>query len=1259
MRRRLVSLLVLTLLAGQGCQSQPKTPPDPMGEQRKQASSSKDPEVVSEWLIAELLSPGGDAAQAKRARARLDDLRIQGAQAAFARGLDDMFHGRPRRAAENFLEVLAEEAERDPSDEGAALGRLRAWYSAQKAYELSGHLEGFDDAHKKQIERWLREPGNLGFRAYSTLVELTARSQARSRVQDRVARVRDLLGCVSTVQFAGPFGKGRAADLLRSFDAEKPGAWPVLFDKEQGPGEAPRRYDGKVEGCDADLDAPVRDGVFYAQSFIELDKAEDVIVAASGAFRVWVDDHLVLDRDPRKFGVWPDFGVRVELAPGKHRVLWKLSSGSTSLRVVRPDGRALPVRSASTAPSFVGLPPRVLANPNDLLGYVEGLDEDKELSPAERFVAASLLDFEGSTDAASVLFEPLVRDPERATGGVLMTASGFVESDPIFDESQTRDLMHELYVRAEQRDPGLWYPRYATALWLGDQKGKVHALPKLEEQARAFPEVLTLEFTLAAFYEELGWGPEFEATVARILAKFPTEPDALTYGIDVAEARGDQKKVDELLGRLKEADPDTEVLFSRALARRDYETAKMELKRLLSRRPERKDIQDRIDALLERSGDESVVWQRLERAVEREPKDVHARLALADAELARGQKSALARAVVSSIQAGGDPSLLESAIDLAEGVTALEPYRLDGQSVIAEYERAGVELAGTAARVLDYGAVLVRSDGSSQFLEHEIVRIQSEEAIRQFAEMDVGGLTLALRVLKKDGRILEPESVRGKPTQTMPHLEVGDYVEQERIFSNWGRGDGSSYMGPTWNFREEGIAYARSEFVVVAPQDKSLVVEATGGAPEPVVSEAGPFVIRRFRVDRSPAFVSEPNSAPTAEYLPRVTVAWGLEFSERLDALRASAVALTPVDPRVRRIAERIVEGVPAKRPLERARKLYHWILDNVQEGPTDDGRQVVVSRNGRHANGFETLCEALDIPVAWVMAESRLASPPRGPISHFERPLFALLRVGSGKSAEYLTIENRFAPFGTIPSHVRGQKAYLLGAEKLLTVQIPEGGIEDGITYRGTGQLKENGDAELHLEIVFEGKYGASLRAGLAEIPENQLPGIIESQLLAQHLSGARLVRHEVKKKDALDEPLVLDVQVDVPHFGTMAGGVMLLGPPFMPRLSQLTSLAERKTPLLIQERVEQGLDLTVTLPPGYIAEVHPTSGAFGEKGSFFQIEDAFTAETKGTSKIRMKRRVVTEAGRIQVDNYPKFQEYTRAADSALARAVRVRRTR
>src|SRR5690606_35931566 len=158
-----------------------------------------------------------------------------------------------------------------------------------------------------------------------------------------------------------------------------------------------------------------------------------------------------------------------------------------------------------------------------------------------------------------------------------------------------------------------------------------------------------------------------------------------------------------------------------------------------------------------------------------------------------------------------------------------------------------------AARVLDYAAVWVHSDGSSRMLEHEVIRIQSAEAISHFAEHPrLQGMVLHMRVIKKDGRILEPEFVPGKPTVTLPHLEIGDYLETEQIISMRGDGQqGKRYLGPHWFFREENIAYARSEFVVISPESKGLVVETRNNVPEPEVTEIGPLTVRRWSVDFS------------------------------------------------------------------------------------------------------------------------------------------------------------------------------------------------------------------------------------------------------------------------------------------------------------------------------------------------------------------------------------------------------------------------
>lgn len=1282
-----IGLVALGALTTSACGKPATSPTASLTELRRSAAASDDAEESANWLLAELLRPGGDAEQAKRARRHLDKVEGRTMTSELARGMDDFLHGRIRAASEEFFAaLLLARASKDPR------APLVAWYAALHAQDLSRHVHDFGKKHEEDVELLLRDPGSIGFRAYAVVVDLWARqafSRAESNVDDRLSA---RLGCVQEVGLAGPFGEGMASDILRSFPAEEPGPWPQSWPESPGHPQ-PRQLAVERGGCDVAPADAVESGVFYAQTFLELEREEDLILSASGATAIWVDDVLVLERDVRVWGVWPRFGVRVRLSPGRHRVLWKAGDGSTAMRVVHEDGRPWSGKtSADGALSYVHRAPTVLADPNAIMAYIRpsGVRDPKD--DLTRYLAAYLADREGQPDVATVLFEPLVKDPASATGVCLITAAGFVQGDPIYDQSQTRELVHELEVRATERDPGLWYPRLRAAMWEAEQRGPSEAVGTLAELVQEFPEVAALHNALARTYEQLGWTPELERTIENLVRQFPDDTGAIALGIDLLEARGDHAGVDRLLARLQELDPDSELTLERALGRRDYDAALAELKRLAKRRPSREDLALRIEDVMVRAGNDDHAWKRLEEAIVREPRDVHSRLALADAELVRGEKGALAKALVDAVEAGADPSIIEDAIDLVEGVTELEPYRLDARRVIADFEASGKEHPGTAVRVLDYGAVLIRSDGSSRFLEHEIVRVQSEEGIKRFTELDMGGHTLHLRVIKKDGRVLEPEEVEGKPTATMPHLEIGDYVEQERIISRWGEGETAEYEGPAWFFREEDVAYARSEFVVISPADKPLQLEKANGVPEPTKLQRGMQVIHHFRVDDSPAAPSEPGSPPAQEFLPRVSVGWGLSFDKRIERVSRSLVPLSAVDPRIRRIAENIVrpQTVPAEQQakksgsadgeqkaapkkagaaaqktsgdpsgngktaskeaeqLRQARALYHWVLDSVQEGDEMDGRRVVVSRSGNRWRAFMTLCEALDIPVRWVLAESRIASPVLGEIGSANRSLSPLLVVGSGKSATWLTIEDKFAPYGTVPGPLRGEKAYILGGLSPEVTRVPQGGAIDRIGYQGTGTLRTDGSARLSIDIVFSGQYAASLRNGLSQIPEAQLKTIIESQLLGQKLPGAELMSYEIVDQEKLDRALVLKVEVEAPQFATRTSGALLLGPPFMPRLTGMTRLSERKTPLLITDTTAQGLDLKLTLPAGTKAIVRKASASHPR--SHYEVQDQ-----SGPGYVHLIRDVVTDAGRIQPADYATFQSYTQGADAALTAAIRI----
>jgi len=1249
---------VALLLGVLACGKPAETAKPNLTELRRSAASSKDADASADWLLAELLRPGGSAEQAKRARKHLDELDRHTMTSELARGMDDFMHGRIRAAGDEFFGALSlARASEDPR------APLVAWYAALHAQDLSRHVHDFGKKHQADVELLLREPGHIGFRAYAVVVDLWARqafARAESDVDERLA---SRLGCVKEVGLVGPFGEGVASDILRPFPAEDAGPWPQSWPGSPGRPD-PRQLEVERTGCDVGPTGSVESGIFYAQTFLELDKGEDLVLSASGATSIWVDDHLVLDRDVRTWGVWPRFGVRLALGAGRHRVLWKVGDGGTALRVVRPDGRPWTGKaSVDTRLFYSHEAPRVLADPNAIMAYIQPSGVRDPGDDLTRYLAAYLADREGQPDVATVLFEPLVKDPATATGMCLVTAGGFAEGDPIYDQTQTRELVHELEVRAIERDPDLWYPRLRAALWEAEQRGPVEAVSAINTLVKEFPQVAAIHNAMARTYEQLGWAPELERTIENLVDKFPDDSGAISLGIDLYEARGDTSSVDRLLARVRALDPDSEVMLERALARRDYDGALAELKRLAKRRPSREDLALRIEDVMVRAGNDEHAWKRLEEAIAREPRDVHSRLALADAAVVRGEKGALAKALVDAVEAGADPSMIEEAIDLVEGITELEPYRLDARKVIADFEASKKEHPGTAVRVLDYGAVLIRSDGSSRFLEHEIVRVQSEEGIKRFTEMDTGGYTLHLRVLKKDGRVLEPEAVEGKPTATMPHLEIGDYVEQERIISRWGEGESAEYEGPAWFFKEEDVAYARSEFVVIAPATKSLQLEKVNGVPEPTTVRRGLQISHHFRVDDSPAAPAEPGSPPAQEFLPRVSVGWGLSFEKRIERTSRSLVPMMAVDPRIRRIAQNIVRqgaGSAAKgetaaaakkketEQLRQARALYHWVLDSVQEGEETDGRRVVVSRSGNRWRAFATLAEALDIPVRWALAESRISSPIVGEIGSANRALSPVLLVGSGTAATWLTIEDKFAPYGTVPGHLRGEKAYLLGGFDAETTTVPPAGAVDRIGYQGTGTLRPDGSARLSLSIVFSGQYAAGLRNGLSQIPAGQLNTIIESQLLGQKLPGAELVSYEVVDQDKLDRALVLKVVVEAPQFATRTSGALLLGPPFMPRLTGMTRLADRKTPLLITDTTAQGLDLKLTLPAGTKAIVRKSSAVHPR--SRFEVQDQ-----AGPGYVHLIRDVQTDAGRVQPSDYGAFQSYARDADAALTAAVRI----
>ena len=1096
--------------------------------------------------------------------------------AALARGMDDAFHGHLAAAGDHYLEAVR--SARDSRDERAP---LIAWFAANRAVSFSHDAPDLWKHWKPFVEAAIAEPRNVGWRARGELVEWSIDEAWAEGEKDVDRRAINLYGCLTSARLAGPFGRGAPTDAVREFAPERPGPWPYRWEPEPGVAKAPRLLQTTSHSCAIQTDERPGDGLFYVETFFDLKEPRELLIAVQGALVVRVDDRIVLDRDVRQWGVWPKFGVRVKLGAGRHRVVARIGEPSTSIRVLSPDGTPSGiVGSDDPGPLYDRTPPSVVGEANVLERYIRNGNVQDPGDDLTRILAGFLAHVESSDDVASVMVAPLIEKIDDATGPTLSLAALFADDDPIFETSQASDLVRELHQRAAKKDPDLWASRLSLALGLAEKKGAEEAAPQIEQIADQFPGVPDALLSLARVYGELGWTGEHSRTIKKLVARFPDDLGALHAAVDVYDGEGDAKTVDDLLGRIKRLDRDDEVVLSRALAREDYTLAVTELERLAALHPDRKELAERLYDAKVRAGNDADSVKKLEAAVAKEPTNPRARLDLADGRYASGDEKALRHALADGVQAGANTSLLTSAIDLVEGVTELEPYRLDARAIIAAYEKRGRHMDGTAARILDYSALWVRADGSSRMLEHEIVRLQSEEAIAAFAEhRALEGLVLHMRVIKQDGSTLEPEFVSGKPTVTFPHLEVGDYIETEQVIFTPGEGHGLEYLGPRWFFREENVGYARSEFVVISPESRDLVVETTGAVPPPTIEKHEGFVTRRWRVDYSPAATTEPSSAPITEFLPSVRIGWGVTLDNRLEALGDALSQVTPVDPRIRHIAEHIVAPLPASDEIGRAKRLYRWLLDNVEPADEIDGRRVIIGKRGNLWHGFRMLCRAIDLNVRYAVAQNRLAPPPIGPLSQSTLFTQPIAEIAGKHQSSWLTLGNKYAPFGYLSADVRGMPAYFLDGARERTA-VPEQGSADGIAFSGHGKLDASGALTIDLVEQFSGKLAMALRRGLSQVPEQQLHEVLESNLLAQTLHGGSLVAYKIERRDDYDSPLVIRMSVKVARFAQSSGKNLLISPPLSPDFGRLAALPSRQTPLLIPETLHRDIAIDIELP-------------------------------------------------------------------------------
>ena len=1219
---------------------------------RSSAKGSADGETVGRWLLDEMLAPGGTAKNADDARAQLERAKDKGLYASIGGGLYDEVHGEPRKAAQEYVAALGfAKRSDDPS------APLAAWFASHHLVGLRGSVANLWEQNKTTLLPIIEAPGHVGWRSLAELHEWsTAEALDKAEVTGDAydALVTSRMGCARKIRLAGPFGRGTAAERRRSFPAER-APWPPSWDEEPQRGTIPHVLKTERHRCMTASTEKTEDGVFYAETFFDAPADRDLLVAVQGSVAVWVDDVLIGERDLRQWGVWQRFGGAVRVGKGRHRIVARIMADVGSIRLLNLDGTSASIETDDDARKPYGLSrPVVLANPNPIDELITKIAEEKDpaTTPLVTVLGAHAAAVDGLNDVATVMIQPLVTPKDAAPVAILMAAQ-YARSDVAFPEQARRSNEKELYVRAAAADPRLWYARAWLVLDDAESRGLVEGVEPLKKIAAEVPGVPEVTEQLARVYGKLGWRAERMRTVQDLAQRFPDDRDAIALYVSSLEEDGSLAEADKVAERLKKLDADSEVDLDRAIARRDWKAAIAELRRLEKRRPDRKEIAARIADVLARSGDPSAAAAQLQKALAKNPADAATRLRIADYSFAKGDTMALRRALAEALQAGSKGLEIREAVELIEGASLLEPYRTNGRKVIKEFEaweKSGKHMEGTAARVFDYAATWVHPDGSSEMLEHEILRMQSQEAVSKEAEQPPpGGLVLNLRVIKPDGSILEPEPVAGKQTLTMPHLEVGDYVEIEHITANASENaKGKQYRGPHWFFREADKGYWRSEFVVLTPKDRNVDIEVVGNVPAPKTAEKGTFIERRWRVDESPPAVEEADSPNPREFLPSVRVGWGINLADTLVRYVDAASEETPLDPRMRKVARDIVGKIPAQKKDERARALYRWVGEALQEEKETDGRRAITGRAGSRQAAFMYLVRLLGIETELALVKSRIAMPPVGKMSEVETYDNVVARLDTDIGPRWMVVRDKFAPFGYVPAELRGQPAIRLipGTPRDTT---PALGAADGVLLEGKAILKEDGSATVDIAQSYVGRMGIGLRAVFDRVPEAKRNEFVETRLLSANLPGARLRDLKIENSEDLAAPLVLRMHAEIPQIARRVGSRLVLKALFPVSISQVASLATRQTPLLLASSSHVEVRFEIVAPESLQLPGAIPGGELRDGDRTVTVSDAVQGHS-----IMLRRVVDIPAGRVQPGvEYARFVSFTQSADQLLEKEI------
>lgn len=1016
-------------------------------------------------------------------------------------------------------------------------------------------------------------------------------------------------------------------------------------------GVAKRRVIPTAVGMLLDLPSPGQNA--FLESFLVVDEESEVVFSTLGVgevFTLWVGEEEVLRRHVEDANASGYSMATVRLQPGAYRVLVRYGQKRTGNRAIHARAIRGAIRrfDASAGPATATSVERVSAHPRTLSAWLRPPDDD-DLAGWLATATLAVLDDEA---AAFALAHDVV--PQEHPARAWMRANLFesLANYPL-RQSQSLDTLRAIDARWGAL-PGVEMMTAQLAFTASDDDDAPLALAPYASDPEASPH---LRRAYASMVGQLGFDALAARTLTQLVEEYPTWCPVVNEYIQRAAA---YRRVlpDETYAAL----PDrcerlrTMRLTQLEMRRGESEAYLAHAARRMARAPGH--TRERFHYLWELLNLSSA--DTAQRFLDTLDPGVLSDEEQAAAEAAIAYRQEGARAARASLEAAFEahPSRERFYTGAARlgAADQLADLRIDGLQALEAYRARETTAAGEnrdVVYVLDYGAWRFLDGGGVVNLTHQIIALNSREAVREFGEISEPerGVTLEMRVIKPDGTIRSPVRSADKSALSLPDLDVGDVIELENIvFHPPSPRESAGYTTGGFYFALSGVQLAHSQLVVEYPSawpETALTLETFNLPVEVETSTKDSYVRKSIVVKDSQALRYEPGTPELSEFGP-----WAIAHvapNRDMEIARYAEFLGTQIapSPEIEALTATILGDQRGAR--SRAQTLFNYVVDDVEMGGGFFAQSALetarMHRGSRIALLFAMLESAgLDPQVAFVRSFD--TSVVRSEVFDIESFDSTAIFVEAGGTQYWMDPERQFAAFDMLPSYVQGGDAIVVAGSRVgETLVVPEWpGLGSVNAAEAELWLEPNGDARIRYVFRYSDEEATQMRAAL-EYSRNENERIrYMEQYLSVNYGPATLDSLEIEAEDEPEKPLVMRMEGRVEGIARVEGGALIIDASFEPpaQLAAYTALPTRQQPLLMSSPVYTDFELTIHPPKGFELQ-GGLEGAELRHG-----EHSYTRERTrdGKTTVGWRREVRVHRGRVAVADYPALADFAKRVE-------------